>query len=100
MASQLEAQISEFVGKLGNESESHQKALQRAHVAEKKLEALQSQLSHLEGELLSGDVVRDNLFLEKQKVIMGWRVHGGNVCHMLKLPENVLNIAVLILIMS
>ncbi|NP_001357922.1 coiled-coil domain-containing protein 170 isoform 3 [Mus musculus] len=68
MASQLEAQISEFVGKLGNESESHQKALQRAHVAEKKLEALQSQLSHLEGELLSGDVVRDNLFLEKQKL--------------------------------
>ncbi|EDL03584.1 mCG115097 [Mus musculus] len=69
MASQLEAQISEFVGKLGNESESHQKALQRAHVAEKKLEALQSQLSHLEGELLSGDVVRDNLFLEKQKYL-------------------------------
>ncbi|XP_021076543.1 coiled-coil domain-containing protein 170 [Mus pahari] len=69
VASQLEAQISEFVGKLGNESESHQRALQRAHVAEKKLEALQSQLSHLEGELLSGDVVRDNLFLEKQKYL-------------------------------
>ncbi|XP_017445376.1 coiled-coil domain-containing protein 170 isoform X3 [Rattus norvegicus] len=68
MASQLEAQISELVGKLGNESESHQKALQRAHEAEKKLEALQGQLSHLEGELLSGDVVRDNLNLEKQKL--------------------------------
>ncbi|XP_031209327.1 coiled-coil domain-containing protein 170 isoform X1 [Mastomys coucha] len=69
MASQFEAQISELVGKLGNESESHQKALQRAHEAEKKLEALQGQLSHLEGELLSGDVVRDNLFLEKQKYL-------------------------------
>uniref|UniRef100_A0ABK0L690 Coiled-coil domain containing 170 n=1 Tax=Rattus norvegicus TaxID=10116 RepID=A0ABK0L690_RAT len=69
MASQLEAQISELVGKLGNESESHQKALQRAHEAEKKLEALQGQLSHLEGELLSGDVVRDNLNLEKQKYL-------------------------------
>ncbi|XP_028620191.1 coiled-coil domain-containing protein 170 [Grammomys surdaster] len=67
MVSHLEAQVSELVGKLGKESESHEKALQRAHEAEKKLEALQGQLSHLEGELLSGDVVRDNLNLEKQK---------------------------------
>lgn len=85
MASQLEAQISELVGKLGNESESHQKALQRAHEAEKKLEALQGQLSHLEGELLSGDVVRDNLNLEKQKVITGWHFHGARFCHTIKL---------------
>ncbi|XP_052025463.1 coiled-coil domain-containing protein 170 [Apodemus sylvaticus] len=69
MASQLEAQISELVGKLGSESESHQKALQKAHEAEKKLETLQGQLSHLEGELLSGDVMRDNLNLEKQKYL-------------------------------
>ncbi|XP_012982223.1 coiled-coil domain-containing protein 170 isoform X2 [Mesocricetus auratus] len=68
MVSQLEAQISEFVEQLGNEAELHQKALQRAHEAESKLEALQGQLSRLEGELLSGDVLRDNLNLEKQKL--------------------------------
>ncbi|XP_012982218.1 coiled-coil domain-containing protein 170 isoform X1 [Mesocricetus auratus] len=69
MVSQLEAQISEFVEQLGNEAELHQKALQRAHEAESKLEALQGQLSRLEGELLSGDVLRDNLNLEKQKYL-------------------------------
>lgn len=70
MASQLEARVAELVEQLGKESEFHQKAQQRAHEAEKKLETLQDQLSHLEGELLSGDISRDNLSLEKQKVIM------------------------------
>lgn len=69
MVSQLEAQISELVEQLGNESGFHQKALQRAEKAEDKLEALQGQLTHLEGELISGDVLRDNLTFEKQKVI-------------------------------
>ncbi|XP_051061962.1 coiled-coil domain-containing protein 170 isoform X1 [Phodopus roborovskii] len=69
MVSQLEAQVSELVEQLGNEAELHRKALQRAHEAESKLEALQGQLSHLEGELLSGDVLRDNLNLEKQKYL-------------------------------
>ncbi|XP_007643060.1 coiled-coil domain-containing protein 170 isoform X1 [Cricetulus griseus] len=69
MVSQLEAQISELVEQLGNEAELHRKDLQRAQEAESKLEALQGQLSHLEGELLSGDVLRDNLNLEKQKYL-------------------------------
>ncbi|XP_044617402.1 coiled-coil domain-containing protein 170 isoform X1 [Equus asinus] len=69
MVSQLEAQISELVEQLGNESGFHQKALQRAEKAEDKLEALQGQLTHLEGELISGDVLRDNLTFEKQKYL-------------------------------
>ncbi|XP_038173598.1 coiled-coil domain-containing protein 170 isoform X2 [Arvicola amphibius] len=68
MVSQLEVQISELVAQLGNETELHRKALQRAQEAESKVEALQGQLHHLEGELLSGDVLRDNLNLEKQKL--------------------------------
>ncbi|XP_054992723.1 coiled-coil domain-containing protein 170 [Sorex araneus] len=69
MVSQLEAQISELVEQLGNESGFHQKALQRAQKAENKLEMLQGQLTHLEGELVSGDVLRDNLHFEKQKYL-------------------------------
>lgn len=69
MVSQLEAQISELVEQLENESGFHQKALQRAQEAEHKLEALRGQLTHLEGELVSGDVLRDNLNFEKQKVV-------------------------------
>ncbi|XP_072684109.1 coiled-coil domain-containing protein 170 isoform X6 [Canis lupus baileyi] len=68
MVSQLEARISELVEQLGNESGFHQKALQRAQKAENKLEVLQGQLTHLEGELVSGDVLRDNLNFEKQKI--------------------------------
>ncbi|CAK6446509.1 unnamed protein product [Pipistrellus nathusii] len=69
MVSQLEAQISELVEQLENESGFHQKALQRAQEAEHKLEALRGQLTHLEGELVSGDVLRDNLNFEKQKYL-------------------------------
>lgn len=80
MVSQLEAQISELVEQLENESGFHQKALQRAQKAEHKLEALQGQLTHLEGELVSGDVVRDNLSFEKQKVIIWSMFMGGYIC--------------------
>ncbi|XP_036271393.1 coiled-coil domain-containing protein 170 isoform X2 [Pipistrellus kuhlii] len=69
MVSQLEAQISELVEQLENESGFHQKALQRAQEAEHKLEALRGQLTHLEEELVSGDVLRDNLSFEKQKYL-------------------------------
>ncbi|KAG8510705.1 Coiled-coil domain-containing protein 170, partial [Galemys pyrenaicus] len=69
MVSHLEAQISELVEQLGNESGFHQKALQRAQKAENKLDTLQGQLTHLEGELVSGDVLRDNLNFEKQKYL-------------------------------
>ncbi|XP_058520062.1 coiled-coil domain-containing protein 170 [Ochotona princeps] len=67
--SQLEAQISELIGQLGEESGSRQKALQRAQNAENKSEILQAQLTHLEGELVSGDVLRDSLNFEKQKYL-------------------------------
>lgn len=78
MVSQLEAQISKLVEQLGNESQFHQKALQRAQKAENKLETLQGQLTHLEEELVSGGVLRDDLNFEKQKVITwgparGWK---------------------------
>ncbi|XP_048655881.1 coiled-coil domain-containing protein 170 isoform X4 [Marmota marmota marmota] len=69
MVSQLEAQRAELVEQLGKVSESHQEALQRAHKAEDKLETLQGQLTHLEGELVSSDVLRDNLNFEKQKYL-------------------------------
>nr|XP_035928857.1 coiled-coil domain-containing protein 170 isoform X3 [Halichoerus grypus] len=69
MVSQLEARISELVEQLGNESGFHQKALQRAQKAENKLETLQGQLTQLEGELVSGDVLRDHLNFEKQKYL-------------------------------
>uniref|UniRef100_A0A8D2CTN6 Coiled-coil domain containing 170 n=1 Tax=Sciurus vulgaris TaxID=55149 RepID=A0A8D2CTN6_SCIVU len=69
MASQLEAQRAELVEQLGKASEAHQKALQRAQKAEDKSETLQSQLTHLEGELVSADVLRDNLNFEKQKYL-------------------------------
>ncbi|KAL1770483.1 coiled-coil domain-containing protein 170 [Sigmodon hispidus] len=69
MVSQLEAQISELVEQLGNETALHHKALLRAQEAESKLEVLQGQLKHLEEELLSGDVMKDNLNLEKQKYL-------------------------------
>lgn len=48
----------------------HQEALQRAKKAENKSETLQNQLIRLEEDLLSGDVLRDALKLEKQKVII------------------------------
>lgn len=69
MVSQLEARLAELVERLETESEFHQKALQRAQKAEDTLEALQGRLTHLEAELVSGDVLQDNLNLEKQKVI-------------------------------
>ncbi|XP_025150141.3 coiled-coil domain-containing protein 170 isoform X2 [Bubalus bubalis] len=68
MVSQLEAQISKLVEQLGNESQFHQKALQRAQKAENQLEALQGRLTHLEEELVSGGVLQDNLHFEKQKL--------------------------------
>ncbi|KAM5326684.1 coiled-coil domain-containing protein 170 isoform 3-T3 [Glossophaga mutica] len=69
MVSQLEAQVSELVEQLEEESGFHQKALQRAQKAERELETLRAQLTHLEGELVSGDVLRDNLNFEKQKYL-------------------------------
>uniref|UniRef100_H0WTX8 Coiled-coil domain containing 170 n=1 Tax=Otolemur garnettii TaxID=30611 RepID=H0WTX8_OTOGA len=69
MVSQLEAQISELVEQLEQESGLYQKALQRAQKAENKLETLQGQLTYLEGELVSRDVLQDNSNTEKQKYL-------------------------------
>ncbi|KAM6185247.1 LOW QUALITY PROTEIN: coiled-coil domain-containing protein 170 [Rhynchocyon petersi] len=69
MVSQLEAQVSELLEQLGNKAGLHQKAVQRAQKAETELQALQGQLTHLEGELVSGDFLRDNLNFEKQKYL-------------------------------
>ncbi|XP_072499814.1 coiled-coil domain-containing protein 170 isoform X2 [Notamacropus eugenii] len=69
MVSQLEAQIAKLTEQLENETGLHQKALQRAQKAEKHFENLQGQLTHLEGELVSGDVLLDSLSLEKQKYL-------------------------------
>ncbi|XP_053448394.1 damage-control phosphatase ARMT1 isoform X3 [Nycticebus coucang] len=69
MVSQLEAQISELVEQLEQESGLYQKALQRAQKAENDLETLQGQLTYLEGELVSRDVLQDNSNTEKQKYL-------------------------------
>lgn len=96
MVSQLEARLAELVERLQTESEFHQKALQRAQKAEDTLEALQGRLTHLEAELVSGDVLQDNLNLEKQKVITWGRVQGWKRLLQGKmLPENILSFAVL-----
>uniref|UniRef100_A0A8C4WPJ7 Coiled-coil domain containing 170 n=1 Tax=Gopherus evgoodei TaxID=1825980 RepID=A0A8C4WPJ7_9SAUR len=69
MVSQLEAQIAKLTEQLENQTRLHQEALQRARKAEKQFETLQDQLMRLDGELVSGDVMQDDLKLEKQKYL-------------------------------
>ncbi|XP_053148625.1 coiled-coil domain-containing protein 170 isoform X1 [Hemicordylus capensis] len=69
MVSQLEAQIAKLTEALATQTTLHQEALQKAKKAENKSETLHDQLTRLEGELVSGDVMRDALKLEKQKYI-------------------------------
>ncbi|XP_037750930.1 coiled-coil domain-containing protein 170 isoform X2 [Chelonia mydas] len=69
MVSQLEAQIAKLTEQLENQTRLHQEALQKAGKAEKQFETLQDQLMRLDGELVSGDVMRDDLKLEKQKYL-------------------------------
>ncbi|CAM4646467.1 unnamed protein product [Lepidochelys kempii] len=69
MVSQLEAQIAKLTEQLENQTRLHQEALQKARKAEKQFETLQEQLMRLDGELVSGDVMRDDLKLEKQKYL-------------------------------
>uniref|UniRef100_A0A8D2Q975 Coiled-coil domain containing 170 n=1 Tax=Varanus komodoensis TaxID=61221 RepID=A0A8D2Q975_VARKO len=47
----------------------HQETLQKTRKAESKSETLHNQLMRLEGELVSGDVIRDSLKLEKQNYL-------------------------------
>ncbi|XP_032072853.1 coiled-coil domain-containing protein 170 isoform X2 [Thamnophis elegans] len=69
MVSQLEAQISKLTETLETETMLHQEALQRAKKSENKSEMLHDQLMRLEGELVSGDVMRDAWKLEKQQYL-------------------------------
>ncbi|XP_070589820.1 coiled-coil domain-containing protein 170 isoform X2 [Erythrolamprus reginae] len=69
MVSQLEAQISKLTETLETQTMLHQEALQRAKKSENKSEMFHDQLMRLEGELLSGDVMRDAWKLEKQQYL-------------------------------
>ncbi|XP_053238157.1 coiled-coil domain-containing protein 170-like isoform X8 [Podarcis raffonei] len=69
MVSQLESQIAKLTEALETQAVSHQEVLQRTRKAENKSETLHDQLMCLEAELVSGDVIRDALKLEKQKYL-------------------------------
>ncbi|KAM3853579.1 coiled-coil domain-containing protein 170 [Vipera latastei] len=69
MVSQLEAQISKLTETLETQTMLHQEALQRAKKSENKSEMLHDQLMRLEGELVSGDVMRDAWKHEKQQYL-------------------------------
>uniref|UniRef100_A0A8C6V658 Coiled-coil domain containing 170 n=1 Tax=Naja naja TaxID=35670 RepID=A0A8C6V658_NAJNA len=69
VVSQLEAQISQLTETLETQTVLHQEALQRAKKSENKSEMLHDQLMRLEGELVSGDVMRDAWKLEKQQYL-------------------------------
>ncbi|KAM3932037.1 coiled-coil domain-containing protein 170 [Leptodactylus fuscus] len=67
MVTQLENKVCKLNEQLQNQSDLHQEALFRARKAEQQLEDLWARLKLAEGELVSGDVMRDNLSYEKQK---------------------------------
>ncbi|KAM4040296.1 coiled-coil domain-containing protein 170 [Anomaloglossus baeobatrachus] len=67
MVTQLENKVCKMNEQLQNQSDLHQDALHRARKAEQQLQDLLARLKVTEGELVSGDVVRDNLSYEKQK---------------------------------
>ncbi|NXG47313.1 CC170 protein, partial [Psilopogon haemacephalus] len=69
MVSQLEAQVAKLAEALENQTRLHQEALERSRKAEKWSETFQDQLKHLEEELLSVDLIQDDLKLEKQKFL-------------------------------
>ncbi|XP_034964641.2 coiled-coil domain-containing protein 170 isoform X3 [Zootoca vivipara] len=69
MVPQLENQIAKLTEALETQAVSHQEVLQRTRKAENKSETLHDQLLCLEAELVSGDVIRDALKLEKQKYL-------------------------------
>ncbi|KAJ1153112.1 hypothetical protein NDU88_005878 [Pleurodeles waltl] len=69
IVSQLETRISKLNEQLQNQTDLHQEALLRAKKAEEHLEDIQNRMARVEGELVSGDVMRDSLSLEKQKYL-------------------------------
>ncbi|XP_029452415.1 coiled-coil domain-containing protein 170-like isoform X1 [Rhinatrema bivittatum] len=69
MISQLETQITKMTEQLQTQMELHQEALQQAGRAELQLEDARARLARLEGELVSGDMLREGLSMEKQKYL-------------------------------
>ncbi|KAG8583464.1 hypothetical protein GDO81_008428 [Engystomops pustulosus] len=67
LITQLENKVCKQNEQLQNQSDLHQEALLRAKKAEQQLEDLWARLKLAEGELASGDVIKDNLSYEKQK---------------------------------
>ncbi|XP_075718986.1 coiled-coil domain-containing protein 170 isoform X2 [Rhinoderma darwinii] len=67
MVTQLENKVCKLNEQLQNQTDLHQEALLRARKAEQQLEDLWAQLKLAQGDLVSGDVMRDNLSHEKQK---------------------------------
>lgn len=60
--------MSKLNEQLQHQADLHQEALLRAKKAEQQLQEFRSRLKVAEGELVSGDVMRDNLNSEKHKV--------------------------------
>ncbi|XP_073413783.1 coiled-coil domain-containing protein 170 [Dendrobates tinctorius] len=67
IVTELENKVCKLNEQLQNQSDLHQEALLRARKVEQQLEDLRARLKLAERELVSGDVVRDNLSYEKQK---------------------------------
>ncbi|XP_053317355.1 coiled-coil domain-containing protein 170 isoform X2 [Spea bombifrons] len=67
MVAQLESKVCKLHEQLQNQADLHQEALHRAKKAEQHLEDLRGRLKLAEGELVSGDVMRDTLSSDKQK---------------------------------
>ncbi|OCT79929.1 coiled-coil domain-containing protein 170 [Xenopus laevis] len=65
--SQLEERVFKLSEQLQTQTELHQEAMNRARKTEQYLEDVGGRLKFAEGELVSGDVMRDNLSHEKQK---------------------------------
>ncbi|KAG8444163.1 hypothetical protein GDO86_009371 [Hymenochirus boettgeri] len=67
IVSQLEEKVYRLSDQLQKQTDLHQEAMNRAKKAEQQLEDLRGRLKLAEGDLASGDVMRDNLSYEKQK---------------------------------
>ncbi|KAM8946547.1 coiled-coil domain-containing protein 170 [Pelodytes ibericus] len=67
MVAHLETRICKLNEQLQNQADLHEEALHRAKKAEQQLEEFWGRLKLAEGELVSGDVMRDTLSNDKQK---------------------------------
>uniref|UniRef100_A0A8C5QL22 Coiled-coil domain containing 170 n=2 Tax=Leptobrachium leishanense TaxID=445787 RepID=A0A8C5QL22_9ANUR len=67
VVTQLENRVCKMNEQLQSQTDLHQEALHRAKWAEQQLEDFRGRLNLAEGELVSGDVMRDTLSTDKQK---------------------------------